>query len=430
MEHQDFNRDLLSFLHQSPTPWHAVGQMARLLDQAGYRQLDESDAWRLEAGQGYYVVRNGSSLVAFHTGSNDPVAAGIRMAGAHSDSPCLKVKPNPELRRKGYFQVGVEIYGGVLLNPWFDRDLSLAGRVSYLSGDGHVRDLLVDFRKPIAFIPSLAIHLDREANNQRSINPQKDLPPVLMQVPEGDTTNFNDVLRDQIRTEHPGADVSKVLGYELSFYDAQPPAIVGLREEFIASARLDNLLSCYIGLRSLLDSDGAQPSLFVCNDHEEVGSLSAEGAQGPFLNSVLDRWCGEGKPRAIHRSMMISADNAHGIHPNFMDRHDENHGPLINEGPVIKVNHNQRYATNSRSAGVYRHISDELGLPHQTFVVRSDMGCGSTIGPLTAGNLGVTTLDIGVPQFGMHSIRELIGAEDGFTLFRVLTEFMQRKQIF
>ena len=203
-----------------------------------------------------------------------------------------------------------------------------------------------------------------------------------------------------------------------------------MRDDFIASARLDNLLSCYIGLQSLLKASGDEAALLVCNDHEEVGSMSAEGAPGPFLTAVLDRWAGAGKARAIARSMMVSADNAHGIHPNYMDKHDENHGPVLNQGPVIKVNHNQRYATNSRSAAVYRHISDELGLPHQTFVVRSDMGCGSTIGPLTAGNLGVTTLDIGVPQFGMHSIRELIGTEDGFTLFRVLTEFMQREQIF
>jgi aspartyl aminopeptidase len=158
--------------------------------------------------------------------------------------------------------------------------------------------------------------------------------------------------------------------------------------------------------------------------------MSAEGAQGPFLSSVLERWCGAGKSRAMAHSMMISADNAHGIHPNFIDKHDENHGPLLNAGPVIKVNHNQRYATNSRSAAVYRHLSDQLGLPHQTFVVRSDMGCGSTIGPLTAANLGVTTLDIGVPQLGMHSIREMIGADDAYTLFKVLTGFYQSPQVF
>ncbi|NWN90791.1 M18 family aminopeptidase [Marinobacter adhaerens] len=429
MEHAEFNKDLLKFLNASPTPWHAVATMKARLDAAGFEELDEKEDWSLGQNRGYYVIRNGSSIVAFRTGTEDTALSGIRMVGAHTDSPCLKVKPNPELRRKGYFQLGVEVYGGVLMNPWFDRDLALAGRVTFVDGRDTVRDVLVDFSKPVAFIPSLAIHLDREANSNRTVNPQTDLPPVLMQVPEDDTTSFDSLLSQQIASE-TGGKVRKILGYELGFYDAQEAGYVGLRNEFIASARLDNLLSCYIGLRALLDTSGDEAALLVCNDHEEVGSVSSEGAQGPFLNAVLDRWCGAGKAKAVARSMMISADNAHGVHPNYMDKHDENHGPVLNQGPVIKVNHNQRYATNSRSAAVYRHISDELGLPHQTFVVRSDMACGSTIGPLTAASLGVTTLDIGVPQFGMHSIRELIGAEDGHTLFRVLREFMQRKQIF
>jgi len=430
MEYADFNQQLIGFLNTSPTPWHAVTSMKQMLDDAGFEVLDEKEEWRLESGKGYYVIRNGSSIVAFRTGRRPVDQAGIRMVGAHTDSPCLKVKPNPELRRKGYFQLGVEVYGGVLLNPWFDRDLSLAGRVSFLDDGGAVRDALVDFRRSIASIPSLAIHLDREANSNRTVNAQTDLPPILMQVPEDDTTRFADLLKEQLESEHPGTQVNKVLGYELGFYDAQPASLVGFREEFIASARLDNLLSCFIGIRALIDGSGDEPALLVCNDHEEVGSMSAEGAHGPFLASVLDRWCGDGRGRSMARSMMISADNAHGVHPNYLEKHDENHGPLLNQVPVIKVNHNQRYATNSRSAAIYRHISDELGLPYQTFVVRSDMGCGSTIGPVTAGNLGVTTLDIGVPQFSMHSIRETAGAKDGLTLYQVLRAFMQRKTLF
>ena len=429
MEHIDFNTDLLSFLNQSPTPWHAVAMMKQQLDSAGFHQLDEKDDWSLQAGTGYYAIRNGSSIVAFRTGNTDTTSAGVRMVGAHTDSPCLKVKPNPVLRRKGYFQLGVEVYGGALLNPWFDRDLSLAGRVTYLGSEGQVQDALINFRKPVAFIPSLAIHLDREANSNRTVNPQTDLPPVLMQVPEEDNTEFASLLQTQLEAEQ-GVKAERILGYELNFYDVQPASFVGLHDNFIASARLDNLLSCFIGLKALLEATSEQPALLVCNDHEEVGSMSAEGAQGPFLNSVLERWCGAGKGRAIAHSMMISADNAHGVHPNYLDKHDENHGPLLNAGPVIKVNHNQRYATNSRSAAVYRHLSDQLGLPHQTFVVRSDMGCGSTIGPLTAANLGVTTLDIGVPQFGMHSIREMIGSDDAYTLFKVLTGFYQSPHVF
>ena len=428
MEHTEFNNDLIEFLNASPTPWHAVNTMKTRLDAAGFQQLDEREEWALEQGKGYYAIRNGSSIIAFRTGKNDVVSSGVRMVGAHTDSPCLKVKPTPEIRRKGFFQLGVEVYGGVLLNPWFDRDLSLAGRVTVLDESGKVQDTLVNFRKPVAIIPSLAIHLDREANSNRSVNAQTDLPPVVMQVPETDTTAFTDLLREQIASES-GLKARKVLGYELSFYDAQGASYVGLREEFLASARLDNLLSCYIGLQALLETSGDQAALLVCNDHEEVGSMSAEGAQGPFLGSVLERWCGAGKGRAIARSMMISADNAHGVHPNFMDKHDENHGPILNQGPVIKVNHNQRYATNSRSAALYRHISDELGLPHQTFVVRSDMACGSTIGPITASRLGVRTVDIGAPTFAMHSIRELAGSRDPGYLISVLTAFCNSAQL-
>jgi aspartyl aminopeptidase len=326
--------------------------------------------------------------------------------------------------KKGLYQLGVEVYGGALLNPWFDRDLSIAGRVSYLNREGEVRETLIDFRRPVVSIPSLAIHLDREANNSRAVNPQTDLPPILMQTSEKEAIPFRDLLRKQASSEHPQLDVHQVLDFELSLYDTQPPGFVGLDEEMIVSARLDNLLSCFTGLQSLLDAPPDQAALLVCNDHEEIGSTSAEGAQGPFLGTVLDRWLGsDQRPRAIAHSMMISADNAHAVHPNYADRHDGNHGPLMNAGPVIKVNANQRYASNSRSAALYRHISEQLGIPCQTFVVRSDMGCGSTIGPLTAANLGILTLDIGVPQLAMHSIRECAGARDAHMLYQVLQRF-------
>lgn len=430
MDNAVFNSKLFDFLQQSPTPYHAVQQMARRLEAAGFERLDEQLEWSLASGQRYYVTRNDSTIIAFQTGQGDAVRQGVRMIGAHTDSPCLRVKPNPELQRKGYYQLGVEVYGGALLNPWFDRDLSIAGRVTYADSQGRLRDSLIDFKKPVVTIPSLAIHLDREANNSRTVNPQTDVPPILMQCDEKDAVPFRELLARQVAADHPGADVAKVLDYELSLYDTQPPALLGLNEDFIASARLDNLLSCFIGLQAMLDADPAQPALLVCNDHEEVGSMSAEGAQGPFLSSVLDRWVGaDNRARMIARSMMISADNAHGIHPNYVDRHDGNHGPLLNGGPVIKINNNQRYATNSRTAALYRHLSESLDLPCQAFVVRSDMGCGSTIGPLTAGNLGVRTLDIGVPQFAMHSIRETAGARDGYVLYQVLGKYIALDEV-
>lgn len=350
------------------------------------------------------------------------------MVGAHTDSPCLKVKPQPDLHRQGYQQLGVEVYGGVLLNPWFDRDLSMAGRVDYLSAKGERKQALLNFQRPVAVIPSLAIHLDREANNSRAINAQTYLPVILGQ---GESkAEFRQILKQQLQAEGV-EDLDQVLDYEISLYDTQPPGLVGLNQEFLTSARLDNLLSCYMGLSSLLEADSEYATLLVCNDHEEVGSMSAAGAQGPMLKQVLERLMpdAEARNRMLSRSVMISADNAHGIHPNFADKHDANHGPLLNAGPVIKLNANQRYATNSETSALFRDLARLEEVPVQAFVVRSDMGCGSTIGPITSAELGVRTLDIGVPQFAMHSIREMAGVEDVRHLCKVLTRFYREAQV-
>ncbi len=420
-----FNQQLCDFIGRSPTPFHAVKTMTLELKAAGFEGLDDQSKWNLKPGGKYFICRNGSSLVAFVVGSDSAPVEGMRMVGAHTDSPCLMVKPVPENNRQGYFQLGVEVYGGALLNPWFDRDLSLAGRVTFEATEGVLKSALIDFQDAIATIPSLAIHLDREANKKRSINPQTDILPLLCQISDGETLNFQDLLKTRLLQEHPHCSVEQVLEYELSFYDTQPPALVGLKREFIASARLDNLLSCFTGLRALIESDGVVSSLLVCNDHEEVGSVSAAGAQGPLLLSVLKRLAGsEADYLALaERSMMISADNAHGIHPNHMDKHDDNHGPVLNAGPVIKRNANQRYATNSETAGLFRLLATQEKVPVQAFVVRSDMSCGSTIGPITAGGTGIRTLDIGVPTFAMHSIRELAGSDDAWNLSRILGRF-------
>lgn len=424
-QQQQFNRQLCQFLNRSTTPFHAVAAMAQELRAAGYTPLAEDESWTLRAGGKHYVTRNDSAIVAFALGREAMPVAGVRMVGAHTDSPCLMVKPVPERLQQGYFQLGVEVYGGALLNPWFDRDLSLAGRVSYACEAGQLRTALVDFREPIAIIPSLAIHLDREANKSRSINPQTDILPVLCRLPDDGKADFRDLLRARLLQEHPHCAVQQVLDYELCFYDTQPAALIGLRREFIASARLDNLLSCFTGLQALLAGEARVSSLLVCNDHEEVGSQSAAGAQGPLLRSVLQRLAGTEQDYAAltERSMMISADNAHGIHPNYIDRHDENHGPLLNAGPVIKRNSNQRYASTSETAGLFRLLAAQDEVPLQFFTVRSDMGCGSTIGPITAGVTGVRTLDVGVPTFAMHSVRELAGSDDAWSLCRVLQRF-------
>lgn len=447
MKKEDLNRDLMAFIAASPTPFHAVAQMSLRLTDAGFTCLAEVDNWDLKPGR-YFVTRNDSSIIAFILGSQDPLQTGIRMVGAHTDSPCLKVKPRPEKTGHTYLQLGVEVYGGVLLNPWFDRDLSLAGRVTVHTDKG-IESHLINFKRPVAIIPSLAIHLDREANTSRTINSQKDIPPLVLQTEvlqtealetgtpqkeESQTAKeqlFTDLIKRRLEEETSVTTIKQILGYELCLYDVQAPSYVGFNREFISSARLDNLLSCYLGMTSLLESDGNVSNLLVCNDHEEVGSASAAGAQGPFLKSVLERIIKdpEERTRAMAKSLLISTDNAHGIHPNFPDRHDSNHGPVLNRGPVIKINSNQRYATNSETEGLFRWLCDESDVPCQAFVSRTDMACGSTIGPITTTAIGVPTLDVGLPTFAMHSIRELCGSDDPLLLYKVLNTFYQKESL-
>ncbi|WP_286977740.1 M18 family aminopeptidase [Pseudomonas sp.] len=419
----ELNQGLIDFLQASPTPFHATASLAIRLEAAGYQRLDERETWRTEAGGRYYVTRNDSSIIAFKLGKRSLVEGGIRLVGAHTDSPCLRVKPHPELQRQGFFQLGVEVYGGALLAPWFDRDLSLAGRVTFRR-DGKVESQLIDFELPIATIPNLAIHLNREANQGWAINPQTELPPILAQIAGTEPADFRALLASQLAGEH-SLNADAVLDYELSFYDTQPAAVIGLSRDFIAGARLDNLLSCYAGLQALLDSADSETCVLVCTDHEEIGSSSACGADGPMLEQVLRRLLTDEDAfvRTIQRSLLVSADNAHGVHPNYPDKHDANHGPKLNAGPVIKINSNQRYATNSETAGFFRHLCLENEVPVQSFVVRSDMACGSTIGPITASQLGVRTVDIGLPTFAMHSIRELAGSHDLAHLVTVLSAF-------
>ncbi len=423
------NQGLIDFLKASPTPFHATATLARRLEAAGFQRLDERESWNTVPGGRYYVTRNDSSIIAIRLGRHSPLLNGLRMVGAHTDSPCLRVKPQPELQRQGFFQLGVEVYGGALLAPWFDRDLSLAGRVTFRR-DGKVESQLIDFRLPIAVIPNLAIHLNREANQGWAINAQTELPPVLAQVAGDERVDFRALLTEQLAREH-GLNADVVLDYELSFYDTQSAAVIGLNGDFIAGARLDNLLSCYAGLQALLDTQGDESCVLVCTDHEEIGSSSACGADGPMLEQVLQRLIPEGDEyvRSIQRSLLVSADNAHGVHPNYAEKHDANHGPKLNAGPVIKVNSNQRYATNSETAGFFRHLCMAVEVPVQSFVVRSDMGCGSTIGPITASHLGVRTVDIGLPTFAMHSIRELAGSHDLAHLVKVLGAFYASNEL-
>ena len=431
MKAESFNPGLMAFLDESPSPFHAVTAMQRTLQEHGFNDLDPNAPWTIGDRDKALVLRNGSSLIAVRMGSASLIESGVRMIGAHTDSPCLRIKPTPDVRRSGFHQLGVEIYGGVLLAPWFDRDLSIAGRVTCSGTNGQRLSLLIDFKKPIVTIPSLAIHLNRDIHKNRTINPQQELVPILCDLTDQSEAGFRELLLDQIHQEHPEANVQAVTDYELSCYDTQGAQQVGLQGDFLASARLDNLLSCYTGLRSLLDTQGEQTVLLVCNDHEEVGSASAAGAQGPFLHTVLERLCGDNETmaRVLARSLLISADNAHALHPNYEAKHDPQHRPRLNGGPVIKFNANQRYATNSETASIFRGVCARADVPVQSMAMRSDMACGSTIGPITSTVLGVDTVDVGAPQLGMHSIRETTGWHDPALLYRALKEFFESQML-
>ena len=415
-----FNSDLLVFLDASPTPFHAVRCMSELLAKSGFTELNESDNWTLQTGDKHFLSRNGSSIIAFTVGSTPLTTAGLRMTGAHTDSPCLMVKPQPEIAVKGYLQLGVEVYGGALLNPWFDRDLSIAGRLVYRNKRQQLKQTLVDFKRPVAIIPSLAIHLDRKANSDRTVNAQTDLPPLLMMTDKAES--FRELLADEFLL-----DGEEVLDYEMCLYDTQGAAMLGINNELLASARLDNLLSCFVTTQALIQADATNTCLMVCNDHEEVGSVSAVGADGPFLEAVVARLTESDERNAvIDKSLMISCDNAHAVHPNYPSTHDSLHSPRLNGGPVIKVNVKQRYATTSLTASLFRQLCADVDVPVQSFVSRSDTACGSTVGPITAARLGVATLDVGIPQLAMHSCREVTGSLDAARLTDVLTAFFNR----
>ena len=433
MNNFNYSEQLIEFIKNSPTSYHAVDNMKKFLNSAGFKNLDESKPWCLKSSNGYYVTRNDSSIIAFIVGAKEPIDTGIRLIGTHTDSPCLKIKPNPEIRKKTYFQLGVEVYGGVLLNTWFDRDLSIAGKVTYKNKDNKLAEALIDFKKPIAIIPSLAIHLNRDANKGYIVNPETEMRPILTGCHKNNE-DFRDILAKKLVSQLSSTSKSNnlsVIDYDLSFYDTQPPDLIGLKKDFISSARLDNLLSCFAGVQAITRTNKQVTSMLACYDHEEVGSTSAIGANGAFMESVLNRLFGqaETKSRVVANSMLISTDNAHGVHPNFLDKHDENHSPIINNGLVIKVNANQRYATDSLTSSLLKNLCNDISIPTQSFVNRADMSCGSTIGPIIAANIGIKTIDIGVPTFAMHSVREIAGKEDAFYLFQMLNKFLDKEKL-
>jgi aspartyl aminopeptidase len=405
-------RRMIAFIDASPTPYHAAENVAAQLREDGFEPLSERDAWTLAPGDRRYLTRGGGTIIAFVVGSRSPSETGFRIIGAHTDSPNLRVKPAPVHVRRGYLQLGVEIYGGVLLSTWLDRDLSIAGRVTY-KADGGLRTVLVDLRRPVARVANLAIHLDRKVNEGLVLNKQRHMVPM---VGLGEELDLRGELAGQI-----GASGDDILGFDLCFYDTQKGSLGGLRDEFVFSARLDNLASCFAATEAICGvGDRLETTaVMALYDHEECGSRSAAGAASTVLADVLSRISlaypsgqVQALPRAIAGSLLVSADMAHAVHPNYADKHDPEHAPELNRGLVIKTNVNQSYATSGETAAFFASLCHDVGFEPQQFVARGDMPCGSTIGPITAAQLGVKTVDVGAPMLSMHSCREMAASLD------------------
>lgn len=407
--------DLLRFLQASPTPYHAVESALARLTEAGFVPLDEAASWKGLAPGRYAVVRGGA-ILAFVLPPG-PVRA-FRIAGAHTDSPNLRLKSRPEYAKVGYHQVGVEVYGGALLNSWLDRDLGLAGRITVRNGSS-LETRLLRIERPIARIPQLAIHLDREVNDRGLVlHRQEHLPPVLGLTGADAPSGLRALCAREL-----GVEVDTLLSFDLMFHDLTAPAVGGLSGEFLFSARLDNLAMCHASVQALVRmagevKEGSPVPLIALFDHEEVGSNSATGAGAPLLPMLLERLVlATGGDRedyhgALARSFCVSADMAHAVHPNYPERHDARHRPSLNGGPVVKINAQQRYATCGRTASLFDELCRRRGIAVQYYVHRTDLPCGSTIGPITATLLGIPTVDVGNPMLSMHSAREMAGTAD------------------
>ncbi|XP_024972503.1 probable aspartyl aminopeptidase [Cynara cardunculus var. scolymus] len=445
--------DLINFLNASPTAFHAVDEAKRRLKVAGYEQIFERGDWNLQAGKKYFFTRNYSTIVAFAIGKKYVAGNGFHIVGAHTDSPCLKLKPVSKVSKGGYLEVGVQTYGGGLWHTWFDRDLTVAGRMIIRDGKGDSASYshrLVKIEEPIMRIPTLAIHLDRGVNDGFKVNAQTHLAPVLATSvkaelnkvvaengPDGksiltdggksnESSQKHHSLLLQLLAAQIGCKPDDICDFELQACDTQPSIIAGAMKEFVFSGRLDNLCMSFCSLKALIDATVSEKSLedesgvrmVALFDHEEVGSSSAQGAGSPVMFDALSRitsfFSSDSQllEKAIQKSFLVSADMAHALHPNYMDKHEENHQPKLHGGLVIKHNANQRYATNAVTAFIFREIAAKHNIPVQDFVVRNDMPCGSTIGPILASGTGIRTVDIGAPQLSMHSIREMCAVDD------------------
>lgn len=421
--------ELIDFLYASPTAFHSVLQTESYLINHGYAELKEIEKWSLEPKGKYYVKKNDSALIAFEIGTDDIVEHGIRMIGAHTDSPGFRVKAQPEMLAEGtYLKLNTEGYGGPLLYTWFDRPLGLAGKVT-LKGETPLKPVtkLVNINKPLLIIPSLAIHMNRSVNEGFAVNKQKDTLPLLGLFNE----QFEkDNYLVKLLAEEINVDYQEILGFELSLYEYEKGTLVGMNEEFISCGGLDDMWMVYAGVKALVESDeNVATKMMICMDNEEIGSLTAQGANSNFIPNIIERvTLALGKDREdLHRtlanSVMISADLAHAVHPNVSEKHDPTNRPVLGKGPVLKIAASGSYSTDSNCMAIFEGLCQMAQIPYQKFYNRSDVRGGTTIGPVTSSILTIPVMDMGAPLLGMHSVRELATVEDHDLTVKLFTTF-------
>ncbi|MCC3864283.1 M18 family aminopeptidase [Terrisporobacter petrolearius] len=427
---KQFAENLIDYIYDSPTAFNAVETSKDLLLKNGFNELKMNEKWKLKVGGKYFITKNSSSLTALVINS-DNMQDGFRIIGSHSDSPTFRIKPKAEMTvENAYLKLNTEGYGGAILSTWFDRPLSIAGRVVLKSENVlYPREEIININRPVCIIPNIAIHMNGSINDGYKFNKQKDTLPLVGLI--NDTLEKDDFLLNEISREL-NVDKKEILDFDLYLYEYEKGSIIGPSEEFISSSRLDNLSMAHASLHGLIDSKGKNginiASIF---DNEEVGSSTKQGADSNMLLNLLERICiSLGKDReeffsAIYSSFMISADLAHALHPNLVEKHDPTNKPIMGGGPVIKISANQAYTSDAFSSGVYKNICEKCGVKYQQFVNRSDERGGSTIGPISSTHLDINSVDIGSPILSMHSVRELGSVEDHFNIYKTFVEFYQ-----
>lgn len=421
--YQETSREVLNFIEHSPSCFHAVAQLAQMLDQAGYQRLKECDGWTLEQGGKYYVTRNGSSIIAFYVGEQLDNYH-FQITASHSDSPSYKVKEKAELKGKGgYLQLNTEGYGGMICSSWLDRPLSLAGRVLVRQGNV-VETRLLNIDRDLLLIPNVAIHMNREVNSGMKYNQQVDMLPLFSAGECGENSYY------ELIAQELGVKPEDVVGCDLYLYPRVAPSLWGAKEEFISSPRLDDLQCAYTSMKALVDSYNPHGvNVCCCFDNEEVGSGTKQGALSTFLRDVLQRvhaalgHAPEDYFRAVAKSFMVSCDNAHAVHPNHPEKTDGENCVYMNQGIVVKFSANQKYTTDGISAAIFMQLCKDAQVPVQTFANRSDMAGGSTLGNLSTQQVSLHTVDVGLPQLAMHSTYETAGVKDSTYMVQALTAF-------